>query len=241
MFPLVNLPTTLRFAAFFMIRLIRRPSLRRKDVERGEDMCEKPTTEALEEEVEGLLAKHPHYCDLLTVFRESKGVASPEHVEILAQKCCVGSKSQCWACDGVVCEGCKVKRSSIPLPRTTDHVTGCYAICTPCYLVKGTSQPAKFSATLNPTDLSLQHHGCSKNTPAVVPKEVGLCPGCSKRSPEQNSADREEREQRMLVKALLRRILCSKCQKPIPKEKRRWWICGTGDHECHWSGHEVPR
>jgi len=134
-----------------------------------------------------------------------------------------------------------VNRSSIPVPRTTAHITGCYAICTACYLVKGTSQPAKFSATFNPTDLSLQHHGCSNSNPTAVGKMVELCLGCSSRSPEENCADREEREQRMLAKTLMRRVLCSKCEKPIPKQKRRWWICGAGDHECHWAGHEVSR
>ncbi|KAK0616947.1 hypothetical protein B0T14DRAFT_538650 [Immersiella caudata] len=239
MFPLINLPTTLRFAIFFAIRLIRRPRLKRRDLELGEAGHE--MSQSLEDELMKLVEKHPHYSDLLTVFRESKGVVSSEHIEMIAEKCCGDQKRQCWACDGVICDNCEVMRSSVPVPRTTDHVTGCYAICTSCYLVKGTSQPAKFSATLNPTDLSKQHHGCSKTKPEAMSNEVALCPACAKRSPEENSADREGRELRMLAKTLMRRILCSKCEKPMPKEKRRWWICGAGDHECHWSGHEVPR
>ncbi|KAK4444486.1 hypothetical protein QBC34DRAFT_415018 [Podospora aff. communis PSN243] len=239
MFPLINLPTALRFAIFFAIRLLRKPGLKRKDLEQGGATSEK--TQSIEEEVTKLVEKHPHYSDLLTVFETSKGAAASEHIEVMAEKCCWGQKSQCWACDGVICDSCKVMRSSIPLPRTTDHIAGCYAICTSCYLVKGTSQPAKFSATLNPTDLSKQHHGCSKMQPKVVNKEVALCLACSRRSPQENSADREDREVCMLARTLMRRILCSKCEKPIPKEKRRWWICGAGDHECHWSGHEVPR
>jgi hypothetical protein len=27
----------------------------------------------------------------------------------------------------------------------------------------------------------------------------------------------------------------------LPKEKKRWWICEAGGHECHWEGHEVKK
>jgi len=104
MFPLINLPTSLRFAVFFAIRFVRRPGLKRRDIELGEtSYAPHKSSKSLEDEVMSLVAKHPHYSDLLSVFQESKGVASSEHIEVLAEKCCGKSKRQCWACDGVVC------------------------------------------------------------------------------------------------------------------------------------------
>ena len=106
-FPLVNTPNGLRFAIFFVIRLVRRPGSKHRDLERAE--VEEPlmgTDKAnLDEEVARLVEKHPHYADLLSAVQESKGIASPEHLELIAEKGCGGNtKSQCWACEGVICD-----------------------------------------------------------------------------------------------------------------------------------------
>ena len=115
-------------------------------------------------------------------------------------------------------------------------------MCTSCYLIRGSSQPAAFSATLNPTDLSRQHHACSfEEKRRATAGDVSICKTCAKGTPAEISIRREEREENILARTLRRGILCAECEKPIPKRKRRWWICGQGDHDCHWGGHEVSR
>lgn len=149
-------------------------------------------------------------------------------------------KSQCWACDAIICTNCKTKRFNVTAPRTAHHVTDCYAVCTMCYLTKWSAQPAALSEALHPTDLAKHHAGCGlAKLPASV--NVELCVSCSGKSAEDLTAVRERREEVMLQRLLARRIFCAKCEKPVPKEKRRWWICATGDHECHWGGHEPGR
>ncbi|KAM7215864.1 hypothetical protein V8F06_008720 [Rhypophila decipiens] len=243
--PLVNLPNGFRFAIFFAIRLFRRPRSTHRDIELGGcDMsliCSKASN--LEEEVAHLVEKHPHYADLVAAAKELRGIASPKHLDLFARRACVGkTKSQCWACEGIICDDCTTSRFNVPAPRTTNHVVHCVAMCTTCYLVKASSQPAAFSATLNPTDLSHQHQGCKfEEKKRAMTGEVSLCQTCAKRTPESISASRETREERMLALALKRVVLCAECEKPIPKRKRRWWICSLGDHDCHWGGHEVSR
>ncbi|KAK0672346.1 hypothetical protein QBC41DRAFT_313649 [Cercophora samala] len=235
--PWINLSNAVRLALYLTIRIASRSSTR-PDVElvkverQGQDLTE---------EISKQIEQHPHYSDLVGVLKKSRHFVLTEHIEMLAKRCCGENKSQCWACNAIICDGCKAMVKGIPMPRTRHHITGCYAICTGCYLIKASSKPAAFSAAFNPTNLSLQHHGCSLKQTSTIQEAVELCLACSKLKPDQIREIKEEREQKLLAKTLVRRILCAKCEKPLPKKKRRWWICGSGDHECHWAGHEVSR
>ncbi|KAM7183572.1 hypothetical protein V8F20_012573 [Naviculisporaceae sp. PSN 640] len=240
----VNLPNGLRFAILFAIRLVRRPHTKHEnDIELGDvdSSLKRSEQEDLAIEVTRLVEKHPHYAELIASVKESKFVASREHLELLARRSCAGkTKSQCWACEAVICEDCSVSRFDVPVPRTRHHITQCLAMCTTCYLITASSQPAAFSATLNPTDLSRQHRGCKfEEKERTMAGEVSLCRTCGKLVPGEISAIREAREAMRLAVTLKRDILCAECEKPIPKHKRRWWICGQGDHDCHWGGHDV--
>src|SRR5690348_4466192 len=132
LFPiLIGIPTGLRFLFYVSIRYVRRRGVKLRDEESG-------------------ATAHPATCT--------------------GEK-----KSQCWACDGIICTGCKVKRNDITAPRTTHHVTECYAVCTTCYLTKWSSQPsAEFLAAFHPTDLSKQHAECGLIKASGV-VEVELC------------------------------------------------------------------
>ncbi|VBB76565.1 Putative protein of unknown function [Podospora comata] len=236
--PWVNLPNAIRYAIYLTIRIVRKTS-KQTDIELGKV---KKRDQDLTDEISKQIEQHPHYSDLISVIKDkSQDFVIAQHLEMLAKICCGENKSQCWACDAIICKDCMAMVKGIPVPRTRCHITGCYAICTSCYLVKGSSKPAAFSAAFNPTNLSLQHDKCSLKQTNTIQEAVNLCQGCSQLQPDRIREIKEEREQKMLAKTLVRRILCATCEKPLPKKKRRWWICGSGDHECHWAGHEVPR
>ncbi|KAK4171645.1 hypothetical protein QBC36DRAFT_390992 [Triangularia setosa] len=233
--PWVSLPNGIRYAIYLTIRIIRRPS-KQTDIELGDP---EKRSKDLTEEISKQIEQHPHYSDLIGVLKSSQDLVITEHLEVLAKRCCGKNKGQCWACDGITCDGCKEMTKGIPMPRTTHHITDCYAICTGCYLLKCSSKTAALSAAFNPTNLSLQHDGCSRKQTSTIQEAVKLCRGCAKLTPDKIRGIREDREQKLLAKTLVRRLLCSMCEKPMPKTKRRWWICGLGNHECHWAGHEV--
>ncbi|KAK4200877.1 hypothetical protein QBC40DRAFT_224495 [Triangularia verruculosa] len=232
--PWVNLPNGIRFVIYQTIRIVKRP-VRHSDVELG-DL--ESRSQVLREEISKQIEQLTHYSDVVSTLSSSVAFTSTEYLEILAERCCGEDKSQCWACDAMICAGCKVLREKIPVPRTTHHITDCYAICTGCYLMKWSSKPAAFSAAFNSTNLTVQHDGCSRKQTGTI-QAVKLCRRCSEGTLDQIRDMREAREQKLLAKTVVRRLLCSMCERPIPKEKRRWWICGSEDHECHWAGHEV--
>lgn len=144
---------------------------------------------------------------------------------------------------------------NVKAPRTTKHLTDCYAICTGCYLLRGAGQPAPFFATLHPGNLALQRPTCSDSgmsdwyakklkADEDSANAVPLCLHCSVLGADEATAIREERETRSLRMgtALKRRIYCAKCARALPQDRKRWWVydCGRAaehSHECHWEGH----
>lgn len=115
----------------------------------------------------------------------------------------------------------------------------CYAVCTKCYLTRSPAHPAPSHATWNQHDLALQHANCSKATGKQVGEPVDLCISCARLDPSEIGVVREKREVAALKYMLKMKLRCKQCAKSLPQGSRRWWICGTGMHECHWAGHQV--
>ncbi|KAK4095978.1 hypothetical protein N658DRAFT_528068 [Parathielavia hyrcaniae] len=186
-----------------------------------------------------------------------------DRVELLAvHSCDAGEKEQCWACGILVCQSCKATENGVEAPRTATHTVECYAICTSCYLWRGSVQPAPLSATLRPGKLALQRPVCpdahagrayysydsprTSDTPPTTLLTVTLCPTCWVLGADQVTATREERETRLLRTgtALRRRLHCANCAKAMSKDRKRWWVYDCGAeikhiHECQWEGHEI--
>ncbi|KAH6651227.1 hypothetical protein F5144DRAFT_589499 [Chaetomium tenue] len=149
----------------------------------------------------------------------------------------------------VINASCLVFKSNVKVPRTTQHMVDCYAICTGCYLLRGAGQPAPLLATLHPGNLAVQRASCPDSAMASLwgPGKIPLCLHCSSLDTDQITAIREERETKSLRMgtSLRRRIYCAKCAKALPGNRKRWWQydCGPGglkhSHECHWVGHSI--
>ncbi|KAF4982822.1 hypothetical protein FZEAL_1614 [Fusarium zealandicum] len=119
------------------------------------------------------LAMNLHYSDLASLSFTSRLMRaalfhpSPDtwsrqrRIESLCEASCLaGQKSECWACERVICEGCKEQRPKIPFSRVEDHFVHCYAVCTICYLLSAPGQPAPFRSKWKKEDLELQHVNC---------------------------------------------------------------------------------
>ncbi|KND89962.1 hypothetical protein TOPH_05341 [Tolypocladium ophioglossoides CBS 100239] len=266
--PLLAPPSAVRAQLFFVARALRlrRRSARRDaaawhDLEKaalhdaGRD--EKASLVAVfrEDAIAASLANHLHFDDVANVSRTSRtmrrAVLHPapgrgeQRFDMLCESACMAGaeKSECWACARLLCDDCKVDRHWLTRPRTEDHLAHCYALCTKCYMVRPGARPAPFSATWNPRDLAVQHSACASATadaplaPLGVP--VAVCPSCARLDDAAVVRVREGREEADMRLALGRRVRCKRCERALPRGRKRWWICGRGLHECHWAGHEA--
>lgn len=151
-------------------------------------------------------------------------------------------------------QGCHHRHHKLGLkaPRTDQHIENCFAICTTCYLYKHnvSDHPTSFTAALHADNLSLQHQAqpscphygnpISGNLTAVSPSEkITLCGSCGALENAEITVARERKETAAYQVAARRLIRCLYCSAELPAEKKRWWICEAGRHECHWEGHEV--
>lgn len=66
-----------------------------------------------------------------------------------------------------------------------------------------------------------------------------VCPSCARLGDAGVVLVREGRDEANMRLALSRRVRCKRCERALPKGRRRWWICNKGAHECHWAGHEA--
>lgn len=162
--PFVDLPTGLRAAFFFSVRLLRfafcleltrRKRIRlENDLEMGYyfrgDNKEKPSLASLfaDDNIAAKIASHLHYSDLVTISLTSKRMrgimfhlGGPENrPELLAERSCEGDKGECWGCARVVCS---VSASFFPmffliLPRAAKTI---YLRQRPAKLTKKKLQP----------------------------------------------------------------------------------------------------
>ncbi|KAF4471910.1 hypothetical protein FALBO_1171 [Fusarium albosuccineum] len=153
------------------------------------------------------IASNLHYGDLVNLSLASKLTRralfdpSPDpssrqdRIESLCVSSCVnGKKSECWACERVICEKCKVQRETLQSSRVKNHFTYCYAVCTICYLLSAPGGAAPFQAKWNMKDLELQHVNCCQFQWPQSEGSVDLCPHCSALDDAAVTAKREAKD-----------------------------------------------
>ncbi|UNI16983.1 hypothetical protein JDV02_003365 [Purpureocillium takamizusanense] len=263
--PVIALPSAFRAPIFYLCRALR---FRRTKYHQQQPpgwhasektplaLSEKPSLETVfrDDAIATSLARYLHFDDVTSVSRTSRAMrravftpmpdARTIRLDMLCEATCSDTgtpKGECWACAKIICEGCHSPRSRLPEPRTVSHLTKCHALCTRCYIRRPSAYPAPFVGSWNPDDLSSQHAAaCKIRTKTLLVGPVSICPSCAKLTDQEVVRVREERDAASMRMALMRRMRCRRCERALPRGRRRWWVCGVDYHECHWAGHEAP-